>query len=200
VYVDDLVITGADDIELKQFKEEMQSTFQMVDLGLLQYYLRLEVSQGEGGITVSQRAYAVKILATAGMECCNPSHVPMENRLKLSKSSTTPLVDATEYRRIVGALRYLVNTRPDLSYDVGYVSRFMKKPTIEHLLAVKRVLRYIAGTIDYICHYGKKKGVDVLEAIVIVILQEMSTRARVPQEFFSFWMTIWSLGSPRSKG
>jgi hypothetical protein len=162
VYVDDLVITGADDVELKQFKEEMQSTFQMADLGLLQYYLGLEVSQGEGSITVSQRAYAVKILAVAGMKGCNPSHVSMENRLKLSKSSTAPLVDAIEYRRIVGALRYLMNTRPDLSYAVGYVSRFMEKPTTEHLLAVKRVLRYIAGTVDYGCHYGKKKGADVL--------------------------------------
>jgi hypothetical protein len=62
----------------------------------------------------------------------------------------------------VGALRYLVNTRPDLSYAVGYVSRFIEKPTTEHLLAVKRVLRYIAGTVDYGCHYGKKKGADVL--------------------------------------
>jgi hypothetical protein len=99
----------------------------------------------------------VKILAAVGIEVCNPSHVPMENRLKLSKSSTAPLVDATEYKRIVGALRYLVNTRPDLSYAVGYVSRFMEKPTIEHLLAVKRVFRYIAGTVDYGCHHGKKK-------------------------------------------
>jgi hypothetical protein len=73
----------------------------------------------------------------------------MESRLKLSKSSTAPLVDATEYRRIVGALRYLVNTRPDLAYAVVYVSRFMEKSTTEHLLAVKKVLRYIAGTVDY---------------------------------------------------
>jgi hypothetical protein len=162
VYVDDLVITDGDLDELKQFKEEMKSTFQMADLGLLQYYLGLEVSQDEDGITVRQRAYALKILAAAGLVGCNPSHVPMESRLKLSKSSTAPLVDATEYRRIVGALRYLVNTRPDLAYAVGYVSRFMEKPTTEHLLAVKKVLRYIAGTVDYGCCYGRKKGGDVL--------------------------------------
>jgi hypothetical protein len=140
----------------------MKSTFQMADLGLLQYYLGLEVSQDENGITVRQRACALKILAATGLKGCNPSQVPMESRLKLSKSSTTPLVDATEYRRIVGALRYLVNTGPDLAYAVGYVSRFMEKPTTEHLLAVKRVLRYIAGTVDYGCCYGRKKGGDVL--------------------------------------
>jgi hypothetical protein len=111
---------------------------------------------------VSQRAYALKILAAANMEGCNSSHTPMESRLKLSKSSTSPLVDATEYRRIVGSLRYLVNTRPDLVYVVGYVSRFMEKPTTDHLLAIKRVLRYIAGTTDLGCHYGRKDGAGEL--------------------------------------
>jgi len=84
----------------------------------------------------------------------------MEPRLKLSKISTTPPVDATEYRGIVGSLRYLVHTRPDISYSVGYVSRFMESPTAEHLAAVKRILRYIAGTIDYGCHY-KKTGAEL---------------------------------------
>jgi hypothetical protein len=81
----------------------------------------------------------------------------MEPRLKLSKKSTTPAVDATAYRSIVGSLRYLVNTRPDLAYSVGYVSRFMEKPTTEHLTAVKRVLRYISGTLDYGCYYTRKQ-------------------------------------------
>jgi hypothetical protein len=82
----------------------------------------------------------------------------MENHLKLSKSSTATPVDTTQYRRIVGALRYLVNTRLNLAYAVGYVSRFMEKPTIEHLMVVKRVLRYIARIVDLGCHYGRKKG------------------------------------------
>lgn len=158
VYVDDLIITGGSHSELKQFKEEMKATFQMADLGLLRYYLGLEVIQNNGCITVSQGAYAVKILTAAGLSDCNPSHTPMESRLKLSKASTAPAADATEYRRIVGALRYLVNTRPDIAYAVGYVSRFMEKPTTEHLVAVKRVLRYVAGTVNFGCHYGRKKG------------------------------------------
>ncbi|XP_066323941.1 secreted RxLR effector protein 161-like [Miscanthus floridulus] len=81
----------------------------------------------------------------------------MEPRLKLSKASTTPIVDAIAYRSIVGSLRYLVNTRPDLAFSVGYVSRFMEKPTTEHLVAVKRVLRYIFGTLDYDCYYTRKE-------------------------------------------
>ena len=70
----------------------------------------------------------------------------MEARLQLRKAGTTTIVDATNYRSIVGSLRYLVNTRPDLAYSVGYVSRFMEAPREEHLVAVKRILRYVAGT------------------------------------------------------
>jgi hypothetical protein len=147
VYVDDLIITGGNSSKVKQLKLEIQDKFQMVDLGKLRFYLGLEVEQRSNGTMVSQGAYALKILKAAALAGCNPSHTPMEQRLKLSKSSTAPAVDPTEYWRIVGALRYLVNTRPDLAYAVGYVSRFMENPTTEHLLAVKTVLRYIAWTV-----------------------------------------------------
>jgi hypothetical protein len=163
VYVDDLVITGGNATELKQFKDEMKRTFQMSDLGLLSYYLGLEVNQIPGGITVSQGAYALKILEAAGLDRSNASHTPMETRLKLSKNSTAPAVDATEYRKIVGALRYLVNTRPDLAFSVGYVSKFMERPTTEHMVAVKRILRYIAGTVTFGCYYRQgREGADLV--------------------------------------
>ena len=119
----------------------------MSDLGLLSYYLGIEVRQGPGGIEISQSAYAQKLLEKAGMAGSNPSHSPMEPRFKLSKSSTAPATDSTEYRSIVGSLRLLVHTRPDLTFAVGFVSRFMESPTEEHLAAVKRILRYIAGSI-----------------------------------------------------
>jgi hypothetical protein len=158
VYVDDLIITGGDSHDIDLFKEEMKATFKMTDLGLLHYYLGLEVTQGTEGITICQSAYAAKILESAGLSGCNPSDTPMESRLKLTKLSTAPEMDATKYRILVGSLRYLVNTRPDLAFSVGYVSRFMERPTTEHLVAVNRVLRYIAGTLHYGCHYQRRRG------------------------------------------
>jgi hypothetical protein len=131
VYVDDLVITGTKDAEVAAFKEEMKANFQMSDLGLLSFYLRIEVHQGDSGITLRQTAYAKHVVELAGLTDYNPALTPLEKRLKLSRDSTME-VDSTQYRRLMGSLRYLAHTRPDLAFSVGYVSPFMQRPTTEH--------------------------------------------------------------------
>src|SRR5436190_6275329 len=108
----------------------------------------------------AQTAYTDKILEQTGMVGCNPCHSPMESRLKLSKRSTTAVTDAMAYRSLVGSLWYLVHTRLDLAYLVGYVSRFMETPTVEHLAAVKHILRYIAGTRTLGCFFPRKPRGD----------------------------------------
>jgi hypothetical protein len=74
VYVDNLVITGTKDAEVAAFKEEMKATFQMSDLGLLSFYLGIEVHQGGSGITLRQTAYAKRVAELAGLTDCNPAH------------------------------------------------------------------------------------------------------------------------------
>jgi len=81
---------------------------------------------------LGQSAYASKLLERSDMAECNPYVTPMEEQLKLTKASTTGKVDATLYRNIVGGLRYLVHTRPDIALTVGYVSRFMEDPREDH--------------------------------------------------------------------
>jgi hypothetical protein len=124
VYVDDLVITGTEEVEIEAFKEKMRATFQMSDVGPLSY-LGIEVHQDSSGTSLRQTAYAKRIVELGGLTGCNPAHTPMEERLRLSRESTEE-VDATQYRRIVGSLRYLVHMRPDLAFAVRYVSRFMQ--------------------------------------------------------------------------
>jgi len=85
----------------------------------------------------------------------------MEMKLKLLKEGSMPSVDATKYCSLIGSLRYLCNSRPDLAYAVGYLSRFMEAPRQEHLVAVKRVLRYVVGMLHWGVHYhsgGKNRA------------------------------------------
>ena len=77
---------------------------------------------------LGQSTYASKLLERSSMAGCKPCVTPMEERLKLTKASTVAKVDATLYRSIVGGLRYLVHTRPDIAFIMGYVSRFMEDP------------------------------------------------------------------------
>jgi hypothetical protein len=154
VYVDDLIITGSDAEEIAKFKEQMHGMFRMSDLGLLSYYLGIEVEQRDGHITLSQASYALKVLEAAGMQDCNLCHTPMDTRLKIGKHNGGDAVDATKYRSIIGSLRYLVNTRPDLAFAVGFASRFMEAPGVHHWALVKQILRYLKGTIRYGCRYS----------------------------------------------
>nr|GEV32939.1 hypothetical protein [Tanacetum cinerariifolium] len=133
--------------------------FEMSDLGLLTSYLGIKVSQLEDGITLKQEAYAKNLLIKTRMLDCNPTKNPMEHKLKLLKEEGE-LVNPTEYRSIVGGLRYLTHTRPDISFVVRIVSRFMEKPTVKHLQAMKRILRYVNGTLGYALKYSKA-GKDI---------------------------------------
>jgi hypothetical protein len=150
VYVDDLVVTGDLQKDIKLVKSEMGKAFNMSDLGLLHYYLGLEVKQSSDGIFLSQGAYAKKILDHSGMAGCNSCQFPIEPCLKLSKESSEQAVDNTMYWSIVGNLRYLVNTRPDITFAISYVSQFLEDPRGGHLAVAKHILCYVIGT----CAWG----------------------------------------------
>lgn len=162
VYVDDLIITGTSIGDIKLFKAEMQRLFKMSDLGLLSYYLGIKVEQRNGEIKLSQCSYAKKILEMAKMIGCNPSATPMETRLKIKKKDGSEAVVASLYRSVIGSLRYLVNTRPDIAFAVGIASRYMEVPSKNHWIIVKQILRYIQGTLGYGCCYKRDEKGAVL--------------------------------------
>lgn len=107
------------------------------------------MKQHQEGITLSQRDYAMKILEDAGMKDCNLVQTPMNSGSKLSKSEEERSIDATDNRKKIGCLRYLLHTRPDLSYCVGVLSRYMQEPKKSHGVAIKQCLRYLQGTTSY---------------------------------------------------
>nr|GEU95199.1 reverse transcriptase [Tanacetum cinerariifolium] len=116
VYVDDLIIIGSYTEDIIEFKEKTKNEFEMSDLGLLAYYLRIKVSQKKWGIALPQTCYAKKILKQFGMQYCNPIKSPIKPKLKVDNDKGGEEIDSTEYRRLVGCLRYLTHTRPDLSF------------------------------------------------------------------------------------
>ena len=89
---------------------------------------------------------------------CKPCMTPMEEQLKLTKASIVAKVDATLYRSIVGGLRYLIHTRPDIAFAVGYVNRFMEDHKEDHWAAVKWLLCYVKGTVDQGIIFPKTSG------------------------------------------
>nr|GEW78321.1 leucine--tRNA ligase, cytoplasmic-like [Tanacetum cinerariifolium] len=142
----DLIITGTPKKEINKFKAQMEEKFEMSDLGLLAYYLGIEVTQTSSDISIKQTAYANKILKEAGMIDCNETLIPMDPETRLTKITEGTMVNSTEYQSLIRCLRYLLHTRPDLSYSVGL------------LKAIRQVLRYVKGTKDYGITYKHNRG------------------------------------------
>lgn len=149
LYVDDLLVTGSNHAEIEEFKERMKSEFDMTDLGVLSYFLGMEFLETAEGIVLHQKKYANDVLKRFNMMNCNPANTPVETKLKLEKGGNEKAIDPTLYKQMVGSLRYLCNSRPDISYGVGLISRFMDDPRQSHLVAAKRIMRYLKGTLDY---------------------------------------------------
>ncbi|CAM8979321.1 unnamed protein product [Rhodiola kirilowii] len=143
VYVDDVILTGTSSTLIQTVKTFIHDLFRIKDLGQLRYFLGFEVARSSVGLFLNQRKYALELITEAGLLACNPSAMPMDTKHKLGLSTAPILSDPGPYRRLVGQLIYLTNTRPDISYAVHILSQFMHQPTEDHLTAAHRVLRYL---------------------------------------------------------
>lgn len=162
LYVDDLIFTGNNPSMFEEFKKDMSNEFEMTDMGLMAYYLGIEVKQEDKGIFITQEGYAKEVLKKFKMDDANPVGTPMECGSKLSKHEKGENVDPTLYKSLIGSLRYLTCTRPDILYAVGVVSRYMEAPTTTHFKAAKRILRYIKGTTNFGLHYYSSDNYNIV--------------------------------------
>lgn len=133
--------------EIARVKQYLDHKFSIKDLGKLKFFLGFEVARSTKGITMYQRKYSLDLLNDTGLLGAKPCTTPMDNTLKLQKSSDTPLTDITAYRRLIGRLLYLTHTRPDICFPVSQLSQFLECPTTVHYQAALRVLRYIKGSL-----------------------------------------------------
>ncbi|RKK17238.1 hypothetical protein BFJ67_g17769, partial [Fusarium oxysporum f. sp. cepae] len=153
VYVDDLLIAGPDKEEIRQIKAALSKKFEMTDLGPCQYYLGMSVRRDRRNkaIFLSQRAYVEKVLREFDMWESKPVTTPLRTSKfqpvpdEYKASETTKLW----YAKAIGSLMYaMLGTRPDIAFAVSLCSRYLGNPTNEHVQAVKRIMRYLRGTID----------------------------------------------------
>lgn len=164
LYVDDGLVASTEKSELDVFIEELRNEFKIVSKKA-SFFLGLQIEQKEDGIKVSQEAHSRKILERFQFQECKPISTPM---VKTSESTTSGKEENQEhnfpYRQAVGAIMYLMlGTRPDLAYSIGFLSRSLENPTKEDVTRVKRVFRYIAGTLSLGIEYRQNFKRGILE-------------------------------------
>lgn len=148
IYVDDGLLAATNQQEMDIFIGELKSEFKIVSKKA-DYFLGLEIEHEEKFIKIHQKTYAKKILERFNFSECKPVSTPMLKGAEISTSGKVDQAPKFPYRQAVGALMYLMlGTRPDLAYSVGFISRTLENPTQEDVVRVKRVFRYIAGTLD----------------------------------------------------
>lgn len=152
IYVDDIIVTGNNTVFVSSLLTQLQSKFALKDLGDLHYFLGIEVFRDSSGMFLTQRKYALEILTKAGMVECKPSLSPSSTKPS-SLDPVAPFPDVQLYRSLVGSLQYLTITKPELSHAVNSVCQFMHAPTQAHFAAVKRILRYVKGSLHQGLHF-----------------------------------------------
>ncbi|CAL1385136.1 unnamed protein product [Linum trigynum] len=149
VYVDDLLLTGNDSHVLADFQARLAARFSLKRLGAVNYFLGIEVLPSAGGLVLSQHKFIADILHRFRMEDSQPSPTPLSSSASLCLNDGSPPVDATLYKQALGSLQYLLCTRPDIAFAVNKLSQFMHSPSQLHWQSVKRLLRYLKGTMHH---------------------------------------------------
>lgn len=145
--MDDIVITGNNSFFIDQFVQQLDKKFSLKDLGSLNNFLGVEIISTTTGLFISQARLITDLLSQYRMEGAKETVTPMSSSTRLTHRDGSGTVDSTPYRQLVGGLQYLCVTRPDICFAVNRLSQYMHSPSELHWSSLKRVLRYLKGTI-----------------------------------------------------
>ncbi|XP_027071843.1 uncharacterized mitochondrial protein AtMg00810-like [Coffea arabica] len=147
---------------ITEFRETMIKQFEITDMGLMSYFLGIEIFLSDSAIFIFQKKYVGDILKKFKMDTAKPIMTPVEEKLKLTKEgSGGGYVNPIYFKSLVGSLRYLTSTRSDINFAVGLINRFMKNSRQSHLQATKRILRYVGGTRSDGNFYSKNDPIEL---------------------------------------
>ena len=162
IYVDDIIF-GATNVSLcEEFAKSMHSEFEMSMMGELNFFLGLQIKQLKEGTFINQAKYIRDLLKKFNLEEVKAKNTPMGSSIKLDMDEKGKSVDQTKYRGMIGSLLYLAASRPDIMYSVCLCARFQACPKESHLNAVKRIFRYLKGTIDIGLWYPKCDNFELI--------------------------------------
>lgn len=147
LYVDDILLTGSSDQLLQIFVSSLSKQYSMKDMGRSSYFLGIEMETLDDGLFLHQQAYIKDILHVAAMTDCKPMPTPLPQRIEVIDDSL--FEEPTYFRSLAGKLQYLTITRPDIQYAVNLVCQRMHAPTVTDFGLLKRVLRYLKGTMEH---------------------------------------------------
>ncbi|KAH9728331.1 Integrase catalytic domain-containing protein [Citrus sinensis] len=155
IYVDDIIFGSTNELLCKDFSSRMSQEFEMSMMGELKYFLGLQIKQNEEGIFINQAKYVKDLLKRFGYENGTAKSTPMSTTIKLDKDEKGKEFDIKTYRGMIESLLYLTASRPDIMFSVCLCARFQSCPKESHMLAVKRIFRYLIGTINLDLWYPK---------------------------------------------
>ncbi|KAF5470759.1 hypothetical protein F2P56_011250 [Juglans regia] len=164
VYADDIIVTASSQSLITDFISSLRSDFPVKDLGVLHFFLGLEICCNSTGLYMSQSRYITDLLHRTNMQTSKPVSTPMCSNVKLSTVDGPSFEDPHLYRSVVGSLQYLAFTRPDLSFAVNKVCQFMHCPRVPHWQAVKRILCYLRLTTNFGLHFSPSSSPPKLTA------------------------------------
>jgi hypothetical protein len=149
IYMDDIIFTATLESQAHEFAEEMKQEFKMSMIGELTYFLGMQVRQTFEGIFISQAKYAKDLVKRFGLDGKSHARTPMSTSVKISVDLTGKQVDPTLYRNMIRSLLYLTASQLDIAFSVRVCAQFQANLKESHLIAVKRIIRYVNATVNY---------------------------------------------------
>ncbi|GJS85200.1 retrovirus-related pol polyprotein from transposon TNT 1-94 [Tanacetum coccineum] len=149
IYIDNIIFGSTNPKFSKRFEKLMHGRFEMSLMGEMKFFLGLQIHQSPRGIFINQAKYTLEILKKHGMEKGQSIGTLMATKCKLDADLGGEPVDQTDYHSKIGSLMYLTSSRPDIVQVVCYCARYQARPTEKHLKEVKRIFRYLRGTINH---------------------------------------------------
>ncbi|GJX35181.1 retrovirus-related pol polyprotein from transposon TNT 1-94 [Tanacetum coccineum] len=159
IYVDDIIFAASTPELCDLFSKIMCSKFKMSMMGKISFFLGLQISQSPRGIFINQSKYALESLKKYGFDSCDPVDTPMVEKSKLDEDKEGKAIDPSHYHGMIGTLLYLTSSRPDLQFAICMCARYQAWPTEKHLNAVKRIFRYLKGTVNRGLWYPKDSSI-----------------------------------------